>query len=70
MDLDRYQDAAWSEISWYVERLRAEGVDALWRSRVVLGAAGLDAILEDQGAKLRDFMRGASYEKGTSAGAA
>lgn len=56
MDLDRYQDAAWCEIVWYVERLRAEGADALWRSGVVLGAAGIHAILENQGTELRDFM--------------
>jgi len=58
MDLDRYEDAAWSEIAWYVERLRAEGADALWRSGVVLGAAGIHAILEDKGAELRDFTGG------------
>ena len=58
MDLDRYEDAACSEIAWYVERLRAEGADALWRSGVVLGAAGILNILKDQGAELRDFMGG------------
>lgn len=56
MNLDRYEDAAWREIAWYVERLRAEGADALWRSGLVLGAAGIHAILEDRRAALRDFM--------------
>ena len=56
MDLDRYEDAAWREIAWYIDRLRAEGADALWRSGVVLGAAGIHAILDDQRGALRDFM--------------
>lgn len=56
MDFDRYEDDAWREIAWYVERLRAEGADALWRSGVVLGAAGIHSILEDRRAALRDFM--------------
>jgi hypothetical protein len=56
MEFDRYEDAAWREIAWYVDRLRAEGADALWRSGVVLGAAGIHAILDDQRAALRDFI--------------
>lgn len=56
MDLDRYNDAAWKEMNWCLERLRAEGVDALWRSGIALGAIGLNDILDIRGGAISEFL--------------
>ena len=56
MDLDRYNDAAWKEMNWCLEQLRSEGIDALWRSGITLGAIGIDDILTRQGDMISEFL--------------
>ncbi|HEV7341728.1 MAG TPA: hypothetical protein VGN68_08835 [Sphingopyxis sp.] len=56
MDLDRYSDAASKEMSWCLDRLRTEGIGALWRSGISLGAIGLNDILDVRGREISEFL--------------
>ncbi|TPE61927.1 hypothetical protein FJQ54_07295 [Sandaracinobacter neustonicus] len=56
MDLDRYNDAASTEVHWYLDQLLKEGVDGVWRSGIMLGAVGINNILTQRGNEISEFM--------------
>jgi len=56
MDLDRYHDAAADEMHWCLDQLQAEGIEALWRSCIKLGAIGLDEIIMRRSSEISDFL--------------
>ncbi len=56
MNVDKYCDAAFFEVGWYLDALQAEDVAAVLRSAAATDADAMHAMIDQRGNELREIM--------------